>query len=325
MRGSLRRPRRQTQGSRNTGPGESPVLDALVAQAYDRSMMRRAFAGGGLAVVAGACWLLSSGAASARQAADAVMVHGFANGSTVQFVDRGTPIVRFSLFGGSNFHFTAISIALNNNQNASCTLTPSGGAACTLPTAVKGFVADTTISGQAPSRVSGAVEYGDHRSGRFTAPVTAASTPCRCRKLSAKFTLPKEEHHAGRFLFSLKWQLDCVPASGFPACNGEISVPHPHLPAGLELTRFAHKPWSGGTVYISCSFKGVTCQPRITGKEQFDLIGPAARRKGKTIRFLVHLGCGKSGSTKFTMERLTLKFDRHGNLDRHRSHFGRLS
>jgi hypothetical protein len=139
--------------------------------------VRHLVAAGGLATAVCSTWLLFSGAAAARSAADAVTVEGLA------YVDQGSTTIKFTVtdsglgqidfHGGSNWHFTSMSAG-----GAFCNLTPTdGGGECSFPYPLStDFAVYATISAaQPPSVVAGSVVYADTSTGEFTAPVTASS------------------------------------------------------------------------------------------------------------------------------------------------------
>jgi hypothetical protein len=76
--------------------------------------MRHLVAAGGLALAAGVCGLLLSCAASAKQASDSITITGVLDGTTITFTVSSSPVSDISLFGGSNWHFTAASRADGN-------------------------------------------------------------------------------------------------------------------------------------------------------------------------------------------------------------------
>ena len=284
-------------------------------------MRRRLLVSGGLAVAAGAlCGLLSSGAASARSAADSITVSGVAKGTSITFTGSGSSLGSVSLLGGSNWHFTAIS-----TSGGSCSLTPTdGGGFCAFPTPVTSFVIHTTISSSpAPTEVAGEVGYADASTGTFSAPVVAAPK-CHCTKLSAKLSDFREDDNGVKLVFFLKWRLDC--SAGTPGfCSGAIHLEKPELPHGLRLRRgrpFASWSPRESAVIVQCHKISDPCGPQIEGEYPLELVGLPEVRAHETITFRLPIYCidGKKSE-----EDLTLKFDRAGNLERRRSHLGKLS
>jgi hypothetical protein len=295
--------------------------------------MRRLLAAGGLAIAACACSLLFSGAASASQATgDTISVTGVvtgtsASGTSVQFTATGSPFTAISFFGGSNWHFSAVSASA-----WTCGLTPTnGGAFCMSATPATSYTVDTTISGPPPTEVAGEVGYADTHTGTFTALVTPASTECRCTKVSAEFTGFHEEagHHGYVLLFSLKWRLDCTTGST-SNCLGRVDVPHLErpLPHGLHL-RYPPKspnviPYTDGKGFlIHCHPHKDTCED-TTGEQEFELIGHPQFRADLEMVFNIESRCIGGNRYEHT-KTFTIKFDGQGQLDHRHSHLGKLS
>ena len=285
--------------------------------------MRRLVAAGGLAIAACICGLLFSSAASARQATtDTINVTGVvtgtsASGTNVQFTATGSPFTAISFFGGSNWHFSAVSASA-----WTCGLTPTnGGAYCMSATPATSYTVDTTISGPLPTQVAGEISYADTSTGTFTAPVTEGASKCHCAKLSAKFTGFNKETHNTVLAFFLIWKIHCTTGSE-GGCLGQIKFEHaPKLPAGLEL-RVVKRPWKHGGLTVACGPKPAnSCPPTATGKLLFELIGLPKVRAHKQMTFHATLSC----ESKKSEEAFTITFDKKGNINRKESHLGKLS
>ena len=243
-------------------------------------------------------------------------------GSTIQ-ISVGSallalpPILQFSLSGRSNWHVTAIS----STAGGSCGLTPTnGGGSCAFATPVTSFVLSVTFSGPPPTYLSGQITYA-----HGTTIPWAYEFSCHCTKASTEVTGFKKENHGEKLVLFLKWKVGCSVGSR-DICRGVINIDHPALPPGLQLRRADGKAWHGGKVTILCNPKtGARCAPAITGERKLDLVGPAAARAREAVTFHVRLRCGGGGlGGTHTKEDLTLRFDRHGNLDRKKSHLGQL-
>jgi hypothetical protein len=102
---------------------------------------------------------------------------------------------------------------------------------------------------------------------------------------------------------------------------GTIDLPHPKLPLGLKV-RENKEPWHGGPIRITCHARDGTCPRSLVFTKEFELLGLPEARGGETISFPTTLFCVPGG--KETHEDLELKFDRHGNLERRKSHLGKL-
>ena len=140
--------------------------------------MRHPVAAGGLAIAACAFWLLLSGAASARQASNMIVVTGqLVNGNTIVFTANGTAFKGLSFHGGSNNSIVTISDP--GDSNATCNLTPTNrGGGCQFTTPVTSATIHTTWTGTMPTVVPGIVIYFDSSTGTFTAPVTPTGGKC---------------------------------------------------------------------------------------------------------------------------------------------------
>lgn len=224
------------------------------------------------------------------------------------------PILQFSLDGGSNWHVTAIS----STGGGSCSLTPStGGGSCAFATPAFGFVINATFSGPPPTSLGGRITYAHN----VTLPWGARA--CGCKGMSAAFTSFKKERH-GKLVFFLKWQLECG-VGWWGACGGAVAIGHPALPPDLQLRQANGKAWHGGMLHILCNHKkGAGCPMILNGEKKLVLIGPAAARARETVSFQLTLRCGPSLSGSRHTEDLTLTFDKHGNLERNKSHLGKL-
>lgn len=287
--------------------------------------MRHLVAAGGLGIVACACGLLFSGAASARPATvDTINVVGVvtgtsASGTDVQFTATGSSFTSIAFFGGSNWHFSAVSASA-----WTCGLTPTnGGAFCMSKTPATSYTVDGTISGPLPTEVDGDVGFADAHTGTFTAKVTEGATKCHCASLSAQFTGFNKTSHNTVYGFFLKWKMHCTTGTE-GGCVGQIKFEHaPKLPAGLAL-HVANRPWKKHRgLTIACGPKPAnTCPPTATGKLLFELIGrPKARAAHKQMSFHAILSC----ESKKSEQTFTLTFDKNGNINRKKSHLGKLS
>jgi hypothetical protein len=245
-------------------------------------------------------------------------------GTSIQISVRNTlpPIVQFTLDGGNDWHVTAIS-----TPAGSCRLTPSnGGGSCALAKAVTDFVVTATFSGQPPNFLSGQMTGADNFTFRWS-----WELHCYCKKLSAQLTGFKQENHGHKLVFFLKWKLDCsAGTTGGSFCGGFINLKRPGLPPGLEVRQGrGAKPWPRKTrIKVRCpngpGNVGARCGGTVEGKYQLELVGPATDRAQQTISFLTGIYCGGIMKNKKT-ELFTLKFDRNGNLNRHKSHLGNLT
>jgi len=230
------------------------------------------------------------------------------------------PIVQFSVDGGSNWHVTAIS-----SSSGSCGLTPSnGGGSCAFAKPLTSFVLNLTFSGVPPTDLYGQFTFwAANTTGGWS-----SKFPCNCTKTSTELTGFKKRDHGDKLVFFLKWQLDCNVGSrdSLARCSSAVVLHRPRLPHDLQLRQADGKAWNGSTLHLKCSPKvGTTCKPANTGEKQLELIGPAAARAHATVSFHLGLHCGGFGPGTRTTEDLTLRFDKHGNLDRTRSHLGKLS
>jgi hypothetical protein len=269
------------------------------------------------------CGLLFSSAAAARQeTTDTISVAGVVTGTsagetTVEFTATGSPFTSLSFFGGSNWHFSAVSAAA-----WSCGLTPTnGGAFCMSSTPATSYTVDGTISGPLPPEVDGEVGYADASTGTFVAKVTEGATKCHCAKLSAQFTGFNKQTRNTVFGFFLKWKMHCTTGTE-GGCVGQIKFAQaPKLPAGLAL-RVANRPWEQRGLTVTCSPKPAnTCPPTAGGKLLFELIGLPTDRARKKLTFHAILSC----ESKKSQQAFTIKFDKNGNLNRKKSHLGKLS
>jgi hypothetical protein len=183
------------------------------------------------------------------------------------------------------------------------------------------YTVDTTISGTLPTEVDGEVGYADTSTGTFIAKVTEGATKCHCANLSAQFTSFNKETHNTVLGFFLKWKIHCTTGSE-GGCVGQIKFEHaPKLPPGLAL-HVANRPWKHRGLTVTCGPKPAnTCPPTATGKLLFELTGLPKDRANKPINFHAILSC----ESKKSEQAFTITFDKNGNLNRKKSHLGKLS
>jgi hypothetical protein len=136
----------------------------------------------------------------------------------------------------------------------------------------------------------------------------------------------REKAHGYKFVFDLKWQLDCATGTG--GCLGSITLHDPvkKLPHGLDLLYFrngAPHHWGGGLTVQCPDNLNAGCLPKFTGEVKLELVGLSDVRADEKITIPAGLFC-QNAQDETTRENFTLKFDRHGNLDRKESHLGRL-
>jgi hypothetical protein len=185
---------------------------------------------------------------------------------------------------------------------------------------VTAFVLNATFSGTRPTKLLAQITWSDNTTEGWD-----YRAPCLCRKLSAELGGFKEEGGGKKLVFFLKWKLDCAVGApdSIEKCGGFIRLKRPKLPPGLQLRQGPDAtPWPR-TARIEVQCNG-SCKPTAEGEYRLELVGPAAVRAQKSLSFIAGNYCQYVLKNRTTGV-YTLAFDKHGDVDRRKSHLGKVS
>jgi len=163
--------------------------------------------------------------------------------------------------------------------------------------------------------------------------LSGTSKRCECTRLKARM-IGWSQNHGTRFILALRWKLSCALGHA-QSCTGRLQwqgeVKKKLAARGLRLV-YPRRSEGFGRLRGSPGL-GITCGATrkrgcseyvLSGVARFKLLGPARLRRGLAIRWRFGVVCFSHPKRKRTRS-LTIRFDRHGRLDRRASHLGPIT